>query len=569
MCLDQKLGNELNLALEVPEQERIRTGELDVGYNAELNEWELIVKYSGSLDIIREAGYFVYELLGGYAIVYIPEERIEWLSALPQIVYVEKPKQIYFEVSEGRYAACISTVSSPPLSLNGEGTIVAVIDSGVDYAHPDFCTDENTTRLLEIWDQTTDTIYSSEQINEALRAGTRAERLGIVPVTDNTGHGTHVLGIAGGNGRASNGRNQGVASKSELLVVKMGGQSATSFPRTTELMRGVDYCIRKGIEYNRPIAINISFGNSYGSHDGGSLLETYLDNAAGIGRTTLVVATGNEGAKNRHTAGTLQSGESRLIEFTVGERTANLSIQLWKSYSDSFRITLISPSGSQTVLTEESMGVYREQKDNTVLYWLFGEPSPYQVEQEIYLEMLPSDEMNYIAPGVWKIVLEGVQVVVGRYRMWMPAGSNTGSDTGFLIPYETMTLTIPSTADNVISVGAYDSRTDSLAAFSGRGPTGLGLIKPDLVAPGVDILSASEGGGYSVRSGTSMAAPFVTGAAALLMEWGIVRGNDTFLYGEKVKAYLRRGARSLPGFSEWPNAQAGWGALCVRDSLPI
>lgn len=84
----------------------------------------------------------------------------------------------------------------------------------------------------------------------------------------------------------------------------------------------------------------------------------------------------------------------------------------------------------------------------------------------------------------------------------------------------------------------------------------------------MDIYTASPGGGYTLHTGTSMAAPFVTGAVALLMQWGIAEGRDPYLYGEKVKAYLRSGARELPGFSVYPNELVGWGTLCVKDSLP-
>ena len=131
------------------------------------------------------------------------------------------------------------------------------------------------------------------------------------------------------------------------------------------------------------------------------------------------------------------------------------------------------------------------------------------------------------------------------------------------------TLTIPSSASRAISVGAYDARTFAYADFSGRGFTRLtNMVKPDLVAPGVEVMTTTVGGGYAAFTGTSFATPFVTGSAALLMEWGIVRGNDPYLYGEKVKAYLRRGAKKVPGFDEYPNEEVGYGALCTAQSIP-
>jgi len=153
--------------------------------------------------------------------------------------------------------------------------------------------------------------------------------------------------------------------------------------------------------------------------------------------------------------------------------------------------------------------------------------------------------------------------------MWLPAGGVLNEGTGFLMPSEETTLTIPSTAARVITVGAYDGYFDRAAAFSGRGYTReTNQVKPDLVAPGVDILAPSAGGSYTGVTGTSFATPFVTGSAALMMEWGITRRNDPFLWGEKVKAYLRRGARPLPGFDRYPNESVGWGRLCIEESIP-
>ena len=160
-------------------------------------------------------------------------------------------------------------------------------------------------------------------------------------------------------------------------------------------------------------------------------------------------------------------------------------------------------------------------------------------------------------------------VTNGIYDLWMPAGALRGFSTQFLTPTPEITLTIPSTAAKVITVGAYDASTNTPAPFSGRGFTwNTNQIKPDIVAPGVDIISCAVGGGYEARSGTSMATPFVSGSAALLMQWGILENNDTFLYGEKMKAYLIRGARRLPFAETYPNEQTGWGALCVSASLP-
>ena len=234
-------------------------------------------------------------------------------------------------------------------------------------------------------------------------------------------------------------------------------------------------------------------------------------------------------------------------------------------------VLLIHPGGMQIGPIRQMQGPQRFALGQTQILLYYGEPSPYSPYQEIYLDFLPV--RDYVDSGIWTRLIPQ-RIVTGRYDMWFPAGGILNEGTGFLLPREETTLTIPSTAAKVITVGAYDARFGQLAGFSGRGFTGNGQVKPDLAAPGVEITSCAPGGGYTARSGTSMATPFVTGSAALLMEWGIVRGNDAYLYGEKIKAYLIRGARPLGGgrasglLQEYPNPQVGWGTLCLSDSLP-
>lgn len=212
------------------------------------------------------------------------------------------------------------------------------------------------------------------------------------------------------------------------------------------------------------------------------------------------------------------------------------------------------------------MGTFRYQLGSTELLVYYGEPSPYQDGQEIYVDFLPRE--TYIDSGIWRILLTPQRIVTGEYELWLSDARSRNPGTQFLQPDADVTLTIPSAASQVIAAGAYDARRNAAAAFSGRGwPDDDRPIRPDLVAPGVEITTTAVGGGYVSVTGTSFAAPFVTGSAALMMEWGIVRGNDPYLYGEKIRAYLRRGARQLPGFEQWPNHVVGYGSLCLRTSL--
>lgn len=609
---NEKIENLLNLALDATEQEREKSLDLDTGYDKEERTWEVIVKFGGTEESLKRllAENFPKEydrikitnLRNEYAILLLPEHIVELVAALTEIEYMEKPKLLFFAVNNGRRVSCINPLQTGQMQggtagrndLSGTGVIVAVIDSGIDYAHPDFRNADGTTRILDLWDQTIPagsvadplseenaeqsfleapagyflgTEFPQAMINRALEQTTERERYAVCPSRDISGHGTHVTGIAAGNGIASQGRYRGVAYESPLLIVKLGTPGERSFPRTTELMQAVDYCIRKAQEYGMPVVLNLSFGNNYGSHSGNSLLESYLDDMADYWRTSIITGSGNEGASAVHAAGTLRENVTEEVEVAVSGYEISLNLQIWKNYADEIAVSLIHPDGSKAGPIQQILGPQRFRLGNTDVLLYYGEPSPYSPYQEIYFELLPTDD--FIDSGIWTIQLLPQKIAVGNYDMWLPAGGVLNEGTGFVLPSVETTLTIPSTAARVITVGAYDGYFDRAAAFSGRGYTReTNQVKPDLVAPGVDITSCAPGGGYVVRSGTSMATPFVSGGAALLMQWGIVNKNDLYLYGEKMKAYLIKGARRLPAMQYYPNPVFGWGALCVAQSLP-
>lgn len=582
---DQKLDNLLNLALDATEEEREKSRNLNVGYEKQTRKWEIIVKYSEMGDSVEAllggSGISVVPLLGGYAIVTLPESMLEEYSRRPQIEFIEKPTRLYFEDLFSKEASCITQVQrNEPgnLRLTGRGVLIGIVDSGVDYRHPAFLTADGKSRILRLWDQSisgnppegyaTGTEYTNEEINEALSLSVQEGRR-LVPSEDVSGHGTAVLGVAAGSDFSRGAVNRGVAYESDLLVVKMGIPRQDSFPRTTELMQGVDYLVRQAIRLGRSIAINLSFGNNYGSHRGDSLLETYLDNVSGMGKNVICVGMGNNGNDALHTGGKLSPGEIQEIELGVGAFEPTLNVQLWKNYEDEMEIYLEHPAGERVGPLFETLGAQRWQAGNTELLIYYGKPAPYHVTQEIYVDFLPQDEKPpYVDSGVWKIILAARNIKNGEYFLWLPGGKTLNPGTAFYLPRPQGTLTIPATARRVISVGAYDARQNTYADFSGRGCRALPYPKPDLAAPGVDIYAPRPGGGYAAFTGTSFSTPFVTGAAALLMEWGITRRNDPYLYGEKLKAYLRRGAKALKGSEKLPNDLIGWGRLCLESSLP-
>jgi len=628
----QKLEDILNLSLESTQEERQRSDVLDVGFNRAEQTWELIVKYSGSLERLRGEGITVEILLAGYAIVTVPESLISALVAAPEVEYVEMPRNLLNGVYEAKRVSCIlpltgadgrneggpgiaagrngrapgagtqagaetgTQVGAEPGTartgrnddLSGRDVLIAVLDSGIDYYLPDFRNPDGSSRIAFLWDQTLNAAvlnargeqgdirqegeipdmeagqesrrpgeeaasggavayappegfsigveFPKEQIDRALRTGSRDSAFFLVPSLDRSGHGTGVAAIAAGSN--PNPLLRGVAAGAELLVVKLANLQ-NGFPHTTELMRAVTWALQKAQQMGRPLSMNISFGNSYGPHDGSSLLSRFLDNIAESWRTVICVGAGNEGASFGHAAGRLTPGGSETVELVVADYERTLSVQIWKNYADLFGITLRTPSGQEIPVQFGQIGRQDILTRETEVLIYAGEPSPYSVQQEIFFDLLPRN--TYIEAGVWTVRLEAARIVSGEYQMYLPGQEVRTAGTRFVRPSAELTLTIPGTARKVLTVGASQPVFESYADFSGRGAplfleneTVFADTKPDLVAPGVDLLTASAGGGSQRVTGTSFAAPMVTGTAALLMEWGIVRGNDPYLYGTVI-----------------------------------
>lgn len=570
--MENNIDIQLELAISTEGESYSVSEELFTGYNPEKDEWVLLIRYNDNIDDLKER-YLVniFYLLAEYAIITIKQNNIYSFASDPRIVYIEKPNNIYTQTSFPLYKSCIYDNFYTEGGLTGRGVLVAIIDSGIDYSHPEFLSD-GKTRIYEIWDQTQEyspennndydlgRIYSSEEINENLSEiiETAASDVKISRLTtDNTGHGTGVASIACGG-------QTGVARDSKILVVKTGSDRLGPNPNTLGLILGIDYSIRTSINTGLPVVINVSFGNNYGSHEGNSLLENYIDDVSRLARCSIVTGTGNDGITGRSFQGMLGNVSHSYIDFLVSDYVTSFNIQVWKSYQDIFDLVLVGPNGENVIYISETgrmaSGTYYDTKVNAI----YGQPNPYNQSQQIYINIF-SD--RYVNSGIWRIILYPKKIIDGQYNIYLPVADSTSGNVQFISPVDFGTLTIPSTARNIIAVAAYNANYDDFAYFSGRGYTADNRIKPDLAAPGTDIYTAYPGGGYIFVSGTSFAAPFVSGACAMLMEWGLTNGNDIFLYGEKIKAALIRGARRLPVIDDYPNPYIGWGALCVRNTL--
>ncbi|HSQ90281.1 bifunctional germination protease/germinant receptor pseudoprotease CspBA [Romboutsia sp.] len=511
-------------------------------------EYEVIVKYNSNVKRLEEELDVIVEILSSsYAIVISQSEiDIERLIEFPEIEYIEKPFILETQDSQSFSSTGIDSFKRR-YKLTGEDTLLGVIDSGIDHTLPIFKDENGESKILYYWDQTgagvspegfsKGTVYTKDNIDEA-------------PIYPTSLHGTHVTGICAS-----------IANKANIIAVKVGRTVTDTFSRSTDFMRAIRFVLDRAVELKMPVAINISYGTNEGSHRGLSLFEEFIDDMSIIWKNNIVVAAGNNVLKGGHKRIKLTNEEVEEAEFGVGENEKILNINIWPSYADTFSIYLKDPANRRTQAISPDSPNINNRLGTTRVVGVYFPVAPYSLATRITIQLSSNTQ---ITPGIWTLVFTPIEIVDGNIDMYLPTVEGLSKDTKFLEPTEILTVTVPGTATKVITVGSYNSRTDIRSPFSGEGDFENGVFKPDLLAPGEDIISFLPGGTLGALTGTSMATPHVTGVCSLLMEWGIVKNNDPFLYSQRTRALLNKNARRREDI-DYPNSQYGYGFLDLNN----
>ncbi len=529
------------------------------------------------------------------AVVYVPLSTVT-PSTYTSYTYSAVPK-LYslLDVTSMDAAGITPAGELPVLNNQGAGVIVGFVDTGINYTDSLFRNVDGSTRIIGIWDQTNNsdnsnnienetvkpfsafsalygTQYTAEEINLALNSDNPAS---IVPTRDENGHGTFLASIAAGN-RDERAGFSGAAPQASIAMVKLKPakqylrdfyliQDGAEAYQENDIMMGVSYLYFLARKYSMPLVVCIPLGTNMGSHMGMSRLGQYLNQVSLSNGSAVITAAGNEtGARHHFRAVMDASTDEVTAELRVGEREAGFSMELWAENMGVYTVGFISPTGE--VAREISVPLRGE---NTVSFLLE------QTQITVYTQIADVSAgsqfifMRFENPmsGIWRILIRNSLDIRETFHLWLPIRGFITDETYFLRPDPDTIITDPGNARYPITVTAYDHTKNSIYIHASRGYSLSGRIKPDLAAPGVNILGASVSGRRLTRmSGTSVSAAHLAGAAAILLNWGVLNANYPYLNTPVLKSIFVRGAQRNPALT-YPNREFGYGTLDLYEAF--
>lgn len=542
---------------------------------------DLLIAYSGNKSILNSFPNSTYHIINFfYAVVHIPVSQIT-SNTIVQLGYAVIPS-VFGLISQASLEASeiIRLRNIPNFNLRGQGVLIGIIDSGVDYTNPIFRNADNTSKIFSVWDQTIEsdnfpdntqygTEYTNAQLNEALQSD---NPLSIVPTTDEVGHGTMLAGIAAGNEVPDSGF-YGVAPDAQLVVVKL--KQAKQYLRDffiipegvpcyqeNDILFGLEYLTSVSNSQKKPIAICLALGTSQGAHDGRGTLSSYISLMAEKVGFGVVVAAGNEGNARRHYFGTINTTLGYdTVELNVAENDPGFSMELWGDSPGVFSIDIQTPSGEYVPRIAPRLDENREISfifEQTIIY------IDYQIIESQSGDQLILLRFRNPSPGIWRFKVYGRGDLATGFHIWLPMEGFISPNTFFVRSDPYTTILSLGNSRVPITVTAYNTEDDSLYLNASRGYSRIGIIKPDVAAPGVSVIAPNIDQGFSEVTGTSPSAAHTAGVAAMILEWAIIKGNQPFLNTLDMKIFMIRGARRDLDIT-YPNRDWGYGILDVYN----
>lgn len=496
-----------------------------------------------------------------------------WQRSMPMSSLIEVTNNMSTGVSITDSAGTDYIYKNPYITTTGKDVLIAIIDSGIDYLHPDFINENNTSKIVSIWDQESNkkqppkgfifgSEFTREDINTAIMENDKTLSV------DNIGTGTIAAGISSGNGRL-NSQYKGVAVDSELVVVKLREFKDTYTEgrinyQKSDFLSAIRYVLDVAKKEDKFLIINFTIGLAAKSIIELTLLETFREiNEAGV---IFISGAGNEGNTDIHYEGNISANNGfQDIIIQVGQQK-NLDITLTNIGPDKIGASIISPSGelSYQIMYSPDYYVYRGKfnLEDTDYEMRLIYPWLESAHQELTINLFN------IKPGIWTLRLIPEFIINGSYDVYLPNKNLISSQTRFSDPASTSTITMYAATEKVITIGAYNDKTDSIWIGSSKGPVKQKGIKPDIVAPGIDIISPYIDGEYNTSTGTGVSSSIVSGVIALIVQY--IREQNAFykevLYTQQLKTYLMLGATKKDIY-EYPNISQGYGILNLKDTI--
>jgi len=520
-------------------------------------------------------------ILERIAMLHIPRTS-DYMTNLEETPYSFVPKLFGLMDSSNIEAIGVKRVkNSNVLGIDGENVIIGVIDTGIDYTNSLFRNEDGTTRINVIWDQSIagleesdenrefdalyGMVYTKAQLDDALR---QDDPYDVIPTRDENGHGTFLAGIAAG-GVDEDSDFEGIASGAEIAVVKL--KEAKTYLREyfgvpqnipayeeTDIIYAVDFLLRYADARNMPISILIGVGSSNGGHLGLGFLERYLTSILENPGIMVSVPAGNEGSERLHYAGNMEEGRNELqVEFNVAEGQSTLVLEFWGDAPTTYAIGLVSPQGDRIERIAPRFGqeeVLRFPLSDTTIYVAYQLVETFSGNELIFVRLTNP------TPGLWRMLVYGDDERQRSFNIWMPLRQFLQENTYFLLADPNNTITIPGNAPLVTAMTAYNHLNGSIYADASRGFVARNIAKPNLAAPGVNVMGPGLRNNYVRRTGTSVSAAHAAGIYALFLQWSLENQEIGIYYAAQVQNFFFKSATRESDI-EYPNVIWGYGIM--------